>query len=134
MEISYETARRIIDEYDKYRHGEALPTVAEGQTKWVWFSEAEIGRLFEFLRKQYPHESPEHRGIKFYFSIYTHEEDTRPNDLNSYEGRLSFVMVPSLKKGELIDDSRDVAAKPSMFDNIGTTCPPRCESHAGDVF
>ncbi len=143
--IPYQTAKNMADEYGKYKNNGTLPTPSDGLTKWVYFSKFEIERLLYLLAREYPTQNDQEKGIKFYFGVYTEEENNRPSEPGvDYKDRLSLVMVPAIQGKDIIKDhgienlpekfvgtSTHSSTGGATYDNVGSNCPPKCNA-AGD--
>lgn len=91
--------------------------VSENQTDWIFFDRETLENV---LAQSDP--DPKKGGIKFYITEYTKEvaEKYYPNDSESYEGRLTLVFEAAQADGLEATVGGDL-------ENLGTSCPPRCQ-------
>lgn len=121
MKISKEDFDQMKAKYDKEvkkgKPGKSIKGEVTDQTDWIFFDRESLERI---LAQADP--DPKKGGIKFYITEYTKEvaEKYYPNDSESYEGRLTLVFEAAHA------DSLEIQVG-SDLENIGTSCPPRCQ-------
>lgn len=87
------------------------------QTDWIFFDRETLEKVLA----QTDSDSKK-GGIKFYFTEYTQElaEKYHPNDSEAYVGRLTLVF-----EAAHLDTLNQASGE--NLENIGRTCPPRCQ-------